>query len=145
MELLFKIRMNNINKILKDHGLEKGGRVQKFFRDDCDRLMDAYIPMESGKLKNSKVYPDNTKIKYIMPYAHYMYKGKVYISPTLGVSGVKTTSGRWWSPKGEKKTPTGRSFNYNGAPKRGAEWDKRMKSDRIKDLEKDLQNYIKGM
>ena len=139
-----KIKMNDTNKIIKDHGLDRDGRAVKFLRDTVDRFCDAYIPMQSGKLKNTKLYRDNHSITYVSPYAHYMYKGKVYISPSLGVSGVKTKSGRWWSPKGETKTPTNRSFNYNGAPKRGAEWDKRMKADRKKDIERDLQNFLKG-
>lgn len=139
-----KIKMNDTNKIIKDHGLDRNGRVVKFLRDTVDRFCDAYIPMQTGTLKNTKLYMDNHSITYVSPYAHVMYKGKVYVSPSLGVSGIKLSSGRWWSPKGETKTPTNRSFSYNGAPKRGAEWDKRMKNDRKKDIVRDLQNYLKG-
>lgn len=131
-------------QIIKRIGIDENGDVQRFLRDECDRFMDAYIPMESGILKNTKTYPNNHEIKYTSPYAHYMYKGVVYISPTLGVSGIPLKNGKWWSPKGEKKLATNKPLKYSGAPKRGKEWDKRMKSDRKNDIKRDLQNYIKG-
>ena len=92
--------------------------------------MDQYIPFQSGILKNTKTYPSNHEIKYISPYAHYMYKGKV----AIGAS----------KPKGIKRTISGASLKYSGAPKRGAEWDKRMLADRKRDLIKDVTNYIKS-
>lgn len=138
-----KVKMNSFNQIAKRLGVDENGDVTKYLRDDCDRLMDSYVPMESGVLKNTKTYPSNHEIKYTSPYAHYMYKGVVYISPTLGVSGVPTSNGKWWSPKGETKIPSGKSIKYRGAPKRGKEWDKRMKNDRKNDIIRDVENYLK--
>lgn len=92
--------------------------------------MDVYIPFQSGPLKNKKTYPSNHEIKYISPYAHYMYKGKVAVGPS--------------KPKGVKRKISGIPIKYSGAPKRGAEWDKRMFNDRKKDLIKDVTNHIKG-
>lgn len=130
MKLDIKVKMNNVNKIIKDHGLDDNGRVTRFLRDTVDRLSDPYIPMSSGTLKNTKTYPNNHSIKYISPYAHYMYKGK----KALGAS----------RPKGVKRTISNQPLKYQGAPKRGAEWDKRMVRDRKRDIEKDLKNFIKG-
>lgn len=124
-------------------GINEDGDVTRFFRDECDRFMDEYIPFDSGTLKNTKTYPNPHSIKYTSPYAHYMYKGVMYISPKLGVSGIPLKNGKWWSPKGETKIPSGKSLKYNGAPKRGKEWDKRMKNDRLKDIVRDVENYIK--
>lgn len=98
-------------------------------RDTVDRFMDPYIPMSTGTLKNTKTYPNNHSIKYVSPYAHYMYKGKV----AVGAS----------KPKGVKRTISNKPLRYQGAPKRGAEWDKRMMNDRKKDLIRDVENYIK--
>lgn len=86
--------------------------------------------MNTGILKNVKTYPNNHSIKYISPYAHYMYKGKV----AIGAS----------KPKGVKRKISNMSLKYQGAPKRGAEWDKRMMNDRRKDVIKNLENYIKS-
>lgn len=85
--------------------------------------------METETLKNTKTYPNNHSIKYTSPYAHYMYKGK----KAIGAS----------KPKGVKRTISNQPLKYQGAPKRGAEWDKRMMNDRKKDIVKDIENFIK--
>ena len=130
MKLDIKVKMNSTNKIIKDHGLDNDGRVTRFLRDTVDRFCDPYIPMDRGILKNTKTYPNNHSIKYISPYAHYMYKGK----KAVGAS----------RPKGVKRTISNAPLKYQGAPKRGAEWDKRMIKDRGKQVAKDVENYIKG-
>ena len=129
MNFTYKIKMNSTSKIIKDHGLDENGGVTRFMRDTVDRFMDPYIPMSTGILKNTKTYPNNHSIKYTSPYAHYMYKGKV----AVGAS----------KPKGVKRTISNKPLRYQGAPKRGAEWDKRMMNDRKKDLIRDVENYIK--
>ena len=130
MELNVKVKMNSVNKILKDHGLQNDGPTERFLRDTVDRFCDPYIPMSSGSLKNTKTYPNNHSIKYTSPYAHYMYKGKAAVGPSR--------------PKGVKRKISNTSLKYQGAPKRGAEWDKRMVRDRKKDIERDLMRFIKN-
>ena len=98
-------------------------------RDTADRFMDPYIPFREGLLKKNKTYPSNHEIKYVSPYAHYHYKGK----KAIGAS----------RPKGIKRTISNEDMKYQGAPKRGPEWDKRMMNDRKNDLVKDVQNYVK--
>lgn len=127
----FKLKLNPINKIEKDHGLDRNGKVSEFLRDTCDKYMDAYVPMQSGMLKNTKVYMDNHTITYVMPYAHYMYKGKVAVGPSR--------------PKGVRRTISNIPITYHkGAPKRGAEWDKRMYADKKTKIIADVERYIKG-
>ena len=95
--------------------------------------MDPYVPMSSGSgvhMKNNKTYPSNHEIKYIAPYAHYHYKGKKAIGPSR--------------PKGVKRTISNEDMKYQGAPKRGSEWDKRMMNDRGKEVCRDVENYIKN-
>ncbi len=142
-----KMKMNSITKILKDHGLDKDGRVQRFVRDEAKRLMTPYVPTSGGEgsphLNGNIVYPNNRSIKYTNPYAHYQYYGKMYISPKLGVSGIPLKSGRWWSPYGETKIKTSKNLKYH-TPNTGPKWDKLMLQHKGKDLEKDVQNYIKN-
>ena len=128
-----KLKMNDTNKILKDHGMQENGPVVKCLRDTVDKFCDQYIPMESGILKNSKTYPSNHEIKYTSPYAHYMYKGQLMVGPT----------GSSYARKGERKHYVGKSLKFQGAPKRGGEWEKRMMNDRRKDVIKSVQNFIK--
>lgn len=137
-----KTKMNSVNKILKDHGLNEDGRVQKRLTTTADRLMNPFIPFEEGNLRRLKTYPSPSKIRYRGPYAHYQYTGKEYISPRLGVSGILLKNNRWWSPKGEKKKLSGKKLKYH-TPGTGAEWDKLMMEKKGKELIKDIQNYIK--
>lgn len=139
-----KVKMNSFSQIASRLGVDENGRATKFLRDTCDKLMDEYIPKDSGTLKNTKTYPSNHEIKYTSPYAHYMYKGVVFISPSLGVSGIPLKNGKWWSPKGEKKVATNKAIKYSGGSKRGKEWDKRMKLDKKDKIVKDLEKFVRG-
>ena len=103
-------------------------------RDEVDRFCDPYVPWSGNGsgMKAQKTYPDNHSIKYIAPYSHYMYKGKLMVGP----------NGSSFAKLGEVKHYTGKSLKYQGAPKRGPEWDKRMLNDRRQDIVADVQNYI---
>jgi hypothetical protein len=129
-----KVHINPTAKILQDKGLDENGDVVRHLRDTVDRYSDPYVPMDSGILKNTKQYPNNYTIKYISPYAHYMYKGELMLSP----------SGSSWAKLGEKKHYAGKKLNFRGSPKRGANWDRRMMQDRGQEVVQDLQNYIRG-
>lgn len=126
------VNINPVMQIIQEHGLEDDGRVVMHLRNVVDNLSDPYIPMDSGTLKNTKYYPNNHSIKYISPYAHYMYRGELMLAP----------SGSAWAKLGEKKHYSGKDLKFRQAPKRGAEWDKRMVAERINDICADLQNYI---
>ena len=138
-----KVKINKTSQILKDHGLNENGRVQEFLTTTADRFMMPFIPGGAGgQLAKLKTYPNKHSIKYTSPYAHYMYMGKLYISPTLGVSGIPLKNDKWWSPKGEKKIPTNKKLKYHTSGT-GAKWDKLMLQRRKNDLIKDVENYIK--
>lgn len=127
-----KVKINNVNKILKDHGLNEEGRVIKFLRDDADRLMNPYIPMDNGMLRRNKTYPSNHEIKYISPYAKYQYYGKLMLAK----------NGSSWAKKGEKKVETSRNLKYHTSGT-GPKWDKLMLQRHKNDLVKDVENYTK--
>ena len=129
MNLNFKIDMHSNKQIIKDHGLDENGPVQAMLLSDFDRFSDSYIPMDRGTLKNTKTYPNKHSIKYTSPDAHYHYVGKKAMGPSR--------------PKGVKRTISSISMKYQGAPKRGPQWDKRMWNDRKNDILRDLQNVIK--
>ena len=128
-----KVKINKTSQILKDHGLNEDGRVVKFLRDDADRLMNSFIPMDNGMLRRNKAYPNNHSIKYNSPYSKYQYYGKLML----------TKSGSSWAKKGEKKFETGKKLKYHTSGT-GAKWDKLMLQRRKNDLIKDVENYIKS-
>ena len=128
-----KVKINKTSQILKDHGLNKDGRAVKFLRDDADRLMNPYIPMDNGMLRRNKTYPSNHEIKYISPYAKYQYYGKLMLAK----------NGSSWAKKGEKKVATSRNLKYHTSGT-GPKWDKLMLQRHKNDLVKDVENYIKS-
>lgn len=45
------------DQLLKERGLKKGGKVQKFVDSECVRLMNPYIPFQGGDLANKSFKP----------------------------------------------------------------------------------------
>lgn len=127
-----KVKMNSTNKILKDHGLDQDGRAIRFLRDDADRLMNPYVPMQNGMLRRNKTYPSNHEIKYISSYSKVQYYGKLML----------TKNGSSWAKKGEKKVVTNKNLEYHTSGT-GPKWDKLMMQRNKNTLIKDLENYIK--
>ena len=128
-----KVKMNPIDRILKDHGLDNNGRVIRFLRDDADRLMNPFVPMDNGMLRRNKTYPKNNEIKYTSPYAKYQYYGKLMLAK----------NGSAWANLGEKKVNTSKDLKYHTSGT-GPKWDKLMLQRREDDLVKDVENYIKS-
>lgn len=122
-----KIKINDANKILKDHGLNQDGRVMQYLTTTADRLMNPFVPRQNGVLRRLKTYPSASKIKYISPYAHYQYKG-------LKAKGASR-------PKGIKRKISSEKLNYHTAGT-GPEWDKLMMQQKGKELIQDVQNHV---
>ena len=75
-----KVRLNSTDKIIKDHGLDKNGRVVRYLRDTADRLMMPFIPGGAkGMMAKLKTYPNVHSIKYTSPQAHYQFTGKLML------------------------------------------------------------------
>lgn len=133
MKLNVKVKMNPVNKIIKDHGLDKDGRVVRHLRDTADRLMNPFVPMDNGMLRRNKAYPKNNEINYTSPYAKYQYYGKLMLDK----------NGSAWAKLGEKKVKTSKKLKYHTSGT-GAKWDKLMLQRRKNDLVQDVENYIKN-
>ena len=128
-----KVKMNKTSKIIKDHGLDKNGKVTAHLRNTADRLMTPFVPGGSGgMLAKLKTYPNNYSIKYTSPYAHYQYTGKLMLAK----------NGSSWAKTGEKKYYTNKKLKYHTSGT-GDHWDKMMMQRRGKELAKDVENYIK--
>ena len=126
-----KVKLNSSNKIIKDHGLDSNGRATRYLRDEADRLMNPFVPMDNGMLRRNKTYPNASTIKYTSPYAHYQYTGKLML----------TKSGSSYAKKGEKKFYTSKKLKYHTSGT-GDHWEKLMLQRHRNDLTKDVQNYI---
>lgn len=130
------IKLNPAAQIISDHGLQKDGPATKFLRDTVDRYCDPYIPMSLGSgvhVKDLKTYPSNHEIEYRGSHAHYHYRGILMLAK----------NGSSWAKLGEKKYYTGKKLKYQGAPKRGSEWDKRMWADRGKEICNQVEDFVR--
>ncbi len=114
----FSVSLESIEKLKKSKGLVIDGRVQRYVDAEVLRLMAPFTPFDTGQLQNN-AYAKDGVVVYKMPYARYLYYGKVMVSPSTGGP---------WAQSGEKKVLTGRSLRYKGAPMRGAYWFLRMKA-----------------
>lgn len=127
----------DIDTVLKNHGLEPNGRVQKFIDSEVIRLMDDYTPDRNGILKasirlNSVI--GSGLLTQATPYARYQYYGKLYVDPVYLKGSFYSDDYGFWSRPGVKKIPdpSGRELNYSTAKSRlaGKMWFERMKADK---------------
>lgn len=125
------------NALLKKYGLQEGGQVQKVIDSESMRYMSPYMPRrQAGELEHKMVMDTvigTGEINTSGPYAHYLYEGILYVSPTTGSA---------WAKRNEIKIPTSRELQYTGAPMRGKKWFERMKSDHKEDILQTAQAVI---
>lgn len=116
-------------KILRERGLGESNRAALYAADRVMKYCDPYVPMASGTLKNTAYVEagmiGGAEVVYNQPYAHYQYYGEVMAGSA-------------------PKQYTGVPLTYNGAPMRGAFWEKRMMADRGGDVTRDVARYVKG-
>lgn len=132
------VKVNDKDTILRNHGLQEGGAVQKLVDVECMRYMSSYMPRrQAGELEHMMVLATvigSGQIDTPGPYAHYLHEGILYVSPTTGSS---------WAKKGEIKVPTGKELTYAGAPMRGKKWFDRMKADHKDDILRAAQALVR--
>lgn len=113
--------------------------TQLFMANTMKRFMDPYVPADNLILaQNVSIYTEGGHgiVEYRSPYAHYQYKGEVYVSSITGSP---------YATHGEYKVPTGKKLNHSTFrhPLATSEWDKAMITARRDDLVKSMQNYIR--
>ena len=109
-----KVVMKPTSVIEANLGIETGGRVHKFFTNECYKAMDKYVPMDTGDLRSVvSMSLDGRYITYEMPYATYQYYG----------------------------SQNGKKWNYT-TPGTGPYWDKVMWTAEGQDIVKRVQKYM---
>ena len=111
-----KVNMNSTGTILLKRKLNSGGEGQRFLTSEVKRLSDGHVPLDVGILK-SNVTMDVNSITYKSVYARYQY---------YGVS------------------KNGKPLNYQGSPRRGKFWDKKMLSIKKDELLKSIAKFVGG-
>ncbi len=130
--LTVKLKMNDTQKILLKRGLDKNGKVQKFFTETVYKESAPYTPFRSGNLgKRANMEIGDNYLKYNSPYARYLWYGKLMVDPiTRKGCFYDPVSGEMWSRPNVQKVLTDKDLEFQGAPKRGAFWVDRMFKDK---------------
>lgn len=136
-----KVRFNVKDKetVLRNHGLQKGGPVQKLVDNEAMSRMIDYMPRrQAGELEHMMIMATvlgSGQIDIPGPYAHYLHEGILYVSPTTGSA---------WAKLYETKVPAEpeKELTYAGAPMRGKKWFDRMKADHKDDILQAAQALI---
>lgn len=113
-----KIKFNPTSQIKKRLGIDPTGPVQAFFTDTCADHMDKYVPIDTGALSIT-IDKGTDYITYESVYAKYQYNGV---------------------------SKNGKPLDYSNShlkhPYAGDHWDKRMVSAEMKDVIKEVQEYV---
>ena len=104
-----------IVQLLRERGIEKGGKIQKFIDSEVIRCMDPFTPFREGFLKKSAILGTvvgSGRIKYTAPYARRNY----YENAGRGTEGTANGGrrGRKWF---ERMKPIYLETILNGAVK----------------------------
>lgn len=108
-----------------------------------------YVPIDMEDYYGEESRPDHMvdmvevtpeHIKYPGPYAHYMYEGEIY-GPNIPLFDAEGNVIGWRSPKGKKKHPTGRYFDYT-SPTATMHWDEAALTDHRDEIEKEIRRII---
>lgn len=96
MSVRVKLTMSPTQEILLKRGLNKGGKVRRFFTHEVRRLSDPYVPMKSGMMKDSAIENvDNIVYPQVYSKKQYMYNGG------SGLRG-KLWDQRMWADRGDE-------------------------------------------
>lgn len=122
------VNMHQVQRILKDHGLDPGGDVQRFHTANVLHRIVNYMPYRfGGTIKLTVAQTDVSKPFIITdaPYARYLYYGKVMVGKP-------------------PKQVTDRDLKYTPTknPQAGPFWDRRLKAAEGAAMQADLQRYV---
>lgn len=139
-----KIDVSDAATILKNHGLNPGGRVQEFFTSEIMRKADPYVPFLAGALRDSaRISEDKCAIIYDTPYARYHWFGKLMVDPVTGKGAFYSPTYGFWSRRHVDKVLTNKDLNYNGAPLRGPRWIERCWINEKENIIKSTEAFMK--
>lgn len=120
-----KLLFNTTETMLKDRGLDAGGKVQKIIDSEVLRRCDPYVPFRTGALKKSGILGTKIcsgEVVYNAVYAHENY----------------------YHNKGTGKQGTTKHNSHNYKCLRGSFWFERMKADHLEDIVKTAKEKAGG-
>lgn len=141
------VKMKPVAQILRAHGLDKNGDVQRYWTSMVNQRITRYMPYRSGMLSGKLKYISGPgEITLAAPYAHYQYCDRVMIDPAIGAAGFMTKDGTWRSRKGAAKVLTNRPLTYDTSKhaQAGPFWDRRLIAAEGTAMVQDIRNYVRA-
>lgn len=141
------LKMNTVDKILKNRGLNPGGDAQKFHTANVLKRIGRYMPYRTGMTyKATIMHTDINKPQIVTntPYARYLFHGKVMVNAKTGKGPANIPGVGLRYKKGTVLKATDRPLEYtktNNA-QAGPRWDRALVAAEGKALVADLQDYI---
>ena len=128
MKITGRIKVNPPQQIIKNHGLDRSGDVQRHHTANVIRRIQKYMPYRSGMLIKLMIVQSPVSEPFVRieaPQARYLYYGKAM----------------------EGKAPkvvTERNLRYTTTknPQAGPYWDRRLMAAEKADMRADLQRYV---
>lgn len=142
-----KVNISDTDTILTKHGLEPGGRVQRFITNEIMRLSNPYVPNDGAGIlaSSARISNEGDAIIYATPYARYHWYGKLMVDPKTGKGAFYKEGYGFWSRKGVQKVLTDRDMKYQGAPLRGPRWVERAWLDNKQSIIKATEQYARSI
>ena len=105
MATTIKVKMDPTQKILLKRYINKDGRAQVKFTQECAKQMNNYIPYLSGRLKDMMITINPSNVTYSAPYAQRQY----YTNAGNGRQGTSQGGlrGKQWAPRMWRAKGTG--------------------------------------
>lgn len=139
MRVKVHLILPSVKEMMKNCGLNEGGKVQKYIDEFVLYQSEPYL---SGKHIHRDGGVPNTKIGeglviWDTPDAQFLYEGKLMVDP-------ETLSP--FARKGVQKIldPEGRDLAYHGGGLRGKDWINRMSEDKKEELIKGCEKIVNG-
>lgn len=146
MRMAVKVGLKSANQILKDHGLEKDGPIQRYWTSIVNKRLTKYMPFKSGALSTKlKLQLGQSKIMILGPYARYQYEGKAMVNAKTGKGPSLIPGVGYRYKKGSVLKATVRPLKYDTTknPYAGPQWDKRLVEREGASMVDDLKKYVR--
>lgn len=147
MKIKAHLIMPPTKDLMKEIGLNEGGKVQQFIDNFVLYESEPYVPgrhiHEQGVI-GTKI--GSGQVVWDTPDANYLYEGKLMVDPiTLKGAFFSPDYGFWSRPGVEKiMDPSERNLEYHGGGLRGSKWFDRMIEDKEDKLYEGVQKIVNG-
>lgn len=150
MKVVARLYLPSVEEMMKNCGLDEGGKVQEYIDNFVLEQSEPYMPKKTNTLIDSG--PKSTDIGsgqviWNTPYAQYIHEGKLMVDPiTLKGAFFSPDYGFWSRPNTEKiLDPSGRDLDYHsGDDNRRDHWFDRMIVDKREELIEGCQRIVDG-